>query len=310
MGSSVYFKGAQQDFLTRQQTFELAKQRRKQVRVQHADSECSFRPKISDASRQLVSNNLDFVGETLDDKVNHLAVKDAKRREQVRMALEELQYRECTFRPDVNGTSQVQRLEHATSTDTADSLEVHERLYRSGLGKMRSCDMLEQEEFSFQPQVEAKTAKRFAHIKTHYSSNGQGIMESIREDLERKQELLLERRQEMEERQQASCTFVPEISGQYEEPQQPVVVSGLGRFFELRSLAQRQRIEQEQREVRVFRPEQCTTRCGGVTIPEPFELSYNHRDEAPEVRRAWEAAGEFGETACAHWTGKPSPGEA
>lgn len=53
--ASVYFQGPQQDFLTRQETFELAKQKRMDVRAQHLETECSFQPKITETSRQLVS---------------------------------------------------------------------------------------------------------------------------------------------------------------------------------------------------------------------------------------------------------------
>lgn len=49
--TSVYFQGPQEDFLTRQQTFELAKQKRMDVRTQHLETECSFHPKITETSR-------------------------------------------------------------------------------------------------------------------------------------------------------------------------------------------------------------------------------------------------------------------
>eukprot|EP00416_Gambierdiscus_australes_P035372 CAMPEP_0171118904 /NCGR_PEP_ID=MMETSP0766_2-20121228/95867_1 /TAXON_ID=439317 /ORGANISM="Gambierdiscus australes, Strain CAWD 149" /LENGTH=80 /DNA_ID=CAMNT_0011581523 /DNA_START=15 /DNA_END=254 /DNA_ORIENTATION=- len=79
-------------------------------------------------------------------------------------------------------------------------------------------------------------------------------MENIREEMERKQELLLERRREAEAQQLVGCTFTPETHGgrSYEEPQRPVVVSGLARFFELRTLAQKRQQELQQREVKVF----------------------------------------------------------
>ena len=56
--ASVYFQGPQQDFLTRQQTFELAKQKRMDLRAQHNETECSFQPKITETSRQLVSGQV------------------------------------------------------------------------------------------------------------------------------------------------------------------------------------------------------------------------------------------------------------
>ncbi|CAJ1335105.1 unnamed protein product, partial [Effrenium voratum] len=67
---SVYFQGEQQDFLTRQQTFELAKQKRIEVRAQHMEKECSFQPKITETSRQLVCNNVEMLGETPEERIN------------------------------------------------------------------------------------------------------------------------------------------------------------------------------------------------------------------------------------------------
>merc|ERR1719181_599351 len=75
---SVYFQGPQQDFVTRQETFELAKQRRQELRSQHADAACTFKPEISDASRQIVSGNIEFVGETVEERINRMAVKDVE----------------------------------------------------------------------------------------------------------------------------------------------------------------------------------------------------------------------------------------
>merc|ERR1719181_2553484 len=81
---SIYFQGPQHDFVTRQETFELAKQRRQELRSQHADAKCTFKPDISDTSRQMVSANIEYVGETSEERFNRLAVKDVQRRDQVR----------------------------------------------------------------------------------------------------------------------------------------------------------------------------------------------------------------------------------
>jgi hypothetical protein len=291
--SSVYFQGAQQDFLTRQQTFELAKKRRMEVRRQHDEAQCTFAPEISDISRQLVSGNLEFVGETLEDKVNRLAVKDVEKRDQSRGALEQLQYRECTFKPAVNPASQalVSRLEDFSSdsvgADAAAGLGVHERLYRSTLsGKTNMRDDSRNDECTFRPQIEASMGKRFSHVKGRYSNHvAEDVMENIREDMERKEEQLLERRLEQEEQERAACTFTPGLKAHYEEPQRPVVVSGLGRFFELRGLALRKQQEQQERETKVFYPEASRQRCVGVTIPEPFELSGTSHNGTKSERR-------------------------
>lgn len=275
--SSVYFQGAQQDFITRQQTFELAKQRRMEMRTQHAEADCSFRPKISETSRQMVSTNLDFLGETVQERVQRLAVKDVQRREELRGALQQLHYQECTFKPEVNAVSQ-QLASRAEGAMCGSKVPVHDRLYKAGLAKARVGESSQLEDCSFRPQLDPATAKRFAHVKPHYSSNGARVMENIREELERREEHVMERRRELEERERAECTFTPGTRKVYEEPDRPVVVNGLGRFFELKSLALRKQQEQQEREVKAFRPEVARARCSGVTIPEPFGLS-GPRDE-------------------------------
>lgn len=280
--SSIYFQGAQQDFLTRQQTFNLAKQRRMELRAHHAKSKCSFQPKISDTSRQIVSFNIDFVGETTEDRVNRLAVKDVERRNHLRGQLEQIHYQDCTFKPAVNSASQIlaSKLEASDFAESGPS-PVHERLYRSALEKLKSTDNShEEEEYSFKPQMDPKSAKRFAHVKAHYASSGSGVMENIQEDLERKEEHLMEYRCKMEEQQKNECTFTPASRKSYEEPHRPVVVSGLNRFFELKGIALRQQQEKQERETRVFRPEQSNTHCSGVTIPEPFDLSNGRSDDS------------------------------
>lgn len=288
--SSVYFKGAQQDFVTRQQTFALAKQRRLEVRVHHADSStCSFRPRILDASREIVASNFDYVFETPDEIINRLACKDVERRERQRSILEQQRYHDCTFKPDVNNFSHVlvSRTEDAVScTDSSSSgLPVHERLYRSAQNKCKSSDDSTAEECNFKPQVHPNSAKRFAHVKARYTSTGSGIMENIREQLERREELLRERRREMAEEELANCTFAPEpYKPPLEELQRPVSVPGLDRFFQLRSLAQRQQQEMQERQARLFRPETCTKRYSGMTIPEPFDLSFQ-REASLKARR-------------------------
>lgn len=289
---SVYFQGAQQDFLTRQHTFELARRRRAEMRLQHAEAECPFAPKISEHSRQLVSLNVDFVGETVEERVDRLAGRDAARKERLRGALEQLQYRDCTFRPSLNTTSQalaaaVRDRDVAAGESVSDA--VHERLYRSALGKPVSCgDEASQRdsECSFQPQLDQKSARRYAHVKPHYTHAGSCVMDTIKDELLKREEHLAELRHAREEELQEQCTFAPETGRAYEEPRTPVPVSGLGRFFELRELAQKQQQDREERERRAFRLEQAgaAPRFHGVTIPEPFELSHAPARERPAAR--------------------------
>lgn len=99
-------------------------------------------------------------------------------------------------------------------------------------------------------------------------------MESIRQEQEKKAEYLLERRRELEEERSADCTFTPFVTEGFQDIQRPVAVSGLDRFFELKTLAFKKQQEQLQREQKVFRPESLgASGVNGVTVPEPFQLS-------------------------------------
>jgi len=277
----VYFQGPQQDFVTRQQTFELAKQRRQELRAHHADSKCTFKPEISDTSRQIVSGNIEYVGETLDERINRLAVRDVERREKVKAELEELHYKECTFKPALNPTSQMiaSKFDDVASMDSADpNAAIHERLYRLPLNRSKCSDDSRADECTFAPAMSSHNAKRFAHVKSRYSAqNGSHLMDNIQEELQKKEEHLSEKRREREEEYYAACTFNPETTKSYQEPDSVVVVSGLGRYFELRDLARRKEEDQAKREAKVFRPN-SKMRCDGITIPEPFALSRGGKD--------------------------------
>lgn len=286
--SSVYFQGPQQDFLTRQQTFELAKQKRMEVRSNHAEAVCSFKPEISGTSRQMVSNNLEYVGETPEERVDRLAVKDVERRDKVRDALEQLHYRDCTFRPAVNPMSQ--RIARDDMSDcSADVTPVHERLYRpSSNNKSRSTDDARMDECTFKPAMDAKSMKRFGHVRPSYDSSGTRVMENIRDAQDRREEQLMTRRLEVGEQERQECTFTPGTHRPYEEPSCPVVVSGLDRFFELKEMASKRQRELHDRHLKVFHPEASNTRCNGVTIPEAFNLSKRREDS--QTRKASRAS--------------------
>lgn len=61
------------------------------------------------------------------------------------------------------------------------------------------------------------------------------------------------------------------ISANAPRLQGPVVVRGLERYLELKQLAERQKVEAEERAAKVF----LTNPCGkqGTTVPQPFQLA-------------------------------------
>ncbi|CAJ1374603.1 unnamed protein product [Effrenium voratum] len=266
-------------FIARQESFEKEKQFRMQVRRQHALADCTFQPRISASSEQLTSCNAELIGETPEERIQRLAVKDVSRRRLEQQKLQEALYRECTFQPALSPNSETIASARRASSP---SRGVHLRLYEEGVEKERAKAIPLAQECSFKPQLDPRASKRFAHVKPHYSSPDD-ISDSIRQQQERKAEQLLERHAERERAEVAGCTFRPELREVLDS--QPVVVSGLGRFFELRSLAQRQQEEQLQRESKVFHREAKVPT--GITIPEPFALSSGNRSARSMSEMSW-----------------------
>lgn len=269
--ASVYFQGAQQDFLTRQRTFEAARQRRRDIRIQHASDKSAFTPKINVSSRQLVATNLDFLRSTPSDTTERLAVKDVGRRGQRQQDLVKLHYQDCTFKPALNRASR----QMAARSPSVDSLAAGavQASRPAAEGRSKSSADHEVDKCTFKPVVSPGTAKMFAHVRSHYTGHGAAIMDQVRQELERKSEQLAARRRELEERELAECTFAPGTSKPFEDRLEPVRVSGLDRFFELRDLAARRQQEQQRREEKLLSPDLSDARIGGLTIPVPFELS-------------------------------------
>lgn len=290
---SVYFQGAQQDFLTRQNTFEAARQRRRVIRSRHAEAKCSFKPDINVSSRQLVASNLDFLKSTPQGTTERLAVKDVDRRGQRQQHLADTHTQDCTFQPAVNNPAPSQTVGSAASpgkaTGASGGESAHERLYRAAMERPKSVGSPESEECTFKPQVDPEAARRFAHVKPHYAGSGSDVMEKVKVELDRRSGALAEKRRIAEAKEMALCTFSPRLGGgcHYEDRTRPVPISGLDRFFELRSLAIRKREEQQSREEQVFRPELSDARCFGVTIPVPFELSTTSLREARSQSAPW-----------------------
>eukprot|EP00434_Breviolum_minutum_P004112 symbB.v1.2.003623.t1/scaffold203.1/size271217/15 len=258
-----------QDFLARQKSFEKERRFRKEVREQHAFAGCSFRPRLNDYSEQLTACKVELIGETPEDRIERLAVKDVNRRQLKQQELQQASFnRDCTFRPALSPQSEAIAMSRRPSSPSG----IHKRLYDEA--KLRSRETSPQRLGDFHPQLDPRSSKRFAHVRPHYSKS-EDIMESIRRQQDRRAELLLKRQEERMQAEIMDCTFRPELCKATGHGA-PVVVSGLGRFFELKSLAQRQDLEQRAHEAKAFRLGCTHGPPLGITIPEPFALSQSN----------------------------------
>ncbi|DBA05429.1 TPA: hypothetical protein N0F65_007591 [Lagenidium giganteum] len=163
----------------------------------------------------------------------------------------------------------------------------------------------EEAECTFKPNVASKPRVCFSTSKIEAKPSNtkslwksDNILHMIEAQRQQRDDELEAKRNARELEELRECTFQPRISRKSEllsrkqkhessvdpdraprssKRERPVIVRGLGRFLELRELARRQRVEQQQREDRVFQP-QTTYEPRNYTVPKPFKLSEPSKD--------------------------------
>lgn len=220
-----------QAFLERQQSYEEARRFRNRVRLEHAEADFTFRPAITEGSEHLRARNPEMLGESLEERIERLAVRDVARRQLVRSEMQKSMFRDCTFAPSVSQQSTL--INSARAMRSSADGGVYDRLYADAVAKekMREASPARAEN-SFQPQLDRRGSRLYSHVRAHYTKPAD-IMASIQQQQDRRAELLLRRHAEKEHAEVADCTFRPELCRPHVE-NQPVVVSGLSRYFELR----------------------------------------------------------------------------
>lgn len=282
--SSVYCTGPQQDFLIRQDTFEAARQQRRQVRERHGEeSTCPFAPRIAGKSRLMVASHIDFVRGTPDETTERLAVRDVGCREQrMRKRIQATDQEGCTFAPKVDPLSR--QIVRAASACGAPQQAAHDRLHQGAAERRSSAGAGPEDsvaECTFKPRVSPGTARMFPHVRSRYAGSGEQVTANVQSELGEREQNTATLRRAREEQMAAECTFAPSVRKAVVRSTDAFVVSGLGRFFELKALASRQHEEERQREQQAFKCNFEEERCGGITIPVPFGLS---RDQRPAQR--------------------------
>jgi len=208
-------------------------------------------------------------------------VHDAKKREEIREGLGKLQYKECKFQPSINPVSRalasqmdMERSSRMSSGSdaAAQGSSVHERLHlhaTTANSRSRMEDHPEMQGCTFRPETHVSRDPRWEHVKAHYSKDDPEVLKRIAAEEQEKLERLHEERREKEFQELQGCTFAPEVHQAPNEGQKPVVIRGLGRFFELREMTARQQREKEAGEKAADKGAKCI----GVTVPQPFQLS-------------------------------------
>lgn len=133
--NSVFFQGPCVDFIVRQQTFEDARNQRRELRRKIAEGDMKFQPTISRVSEALARSDANRLGETIEQRVERLSTVEQKRRQHLRQKLSQTAGEDCTFRPEINPVSRILATAEHVDADGRSVSEshhqgpVHERLY-------------------------------------------------------------------------------------------------------------------------------------------------------------------------------------
>ncbi|EFN55803.1 hypothetical protein CHLNCDRAFT_52023 [Chlorella variabilis] len=252
-----------------------------QLRRDLADADLTFQPQLNQRSLQLAAeretqqlfkqpaaarrpSSADF-----QERLRYYSLRKQLKRQ---AAAEAADAAACTFRPDT-GNAVMERYERMAGEEAARMAARRAAKEAEVYGGMQ-----------FRPQLNPRSVA--------LAPTGSGGVHGLASVADRQRQRLAELRQEEEERQRSQCTFQPDTSkprvkGYYDEyhppkahapisiahaaKQGPVVVRGLERYLELKQLAERQKVEAEERAAKVF----LTNPCGkqGTTVPQPFQLA-------------------------------------
>ena len=311
---SSLFKAAP-SFFDRQETFKELKNLRLEriAKEEMKKVDCTFRPKLisrslssksclcDDDARSEVSSCSYRSGHH--ERILHLSL-DGDRFRAARAAKEQNHYSQFTFRPQI---SQSQKSFERLGLGRISS---RTSLSAPNTPRGRALENVEasfKDSYTFNPQLNKKSVEIVnrlravtANLSPNLVANNNELArvsssKSLQLDLSQT-ETLPERietwrlRKELEinrfrkirdEKEIEECTFAPQTLPQrrVSQPQKPVPVPGLSRFFEFRNLALQKKKEQEEREQKVFLTDPSKLESVRSSQPKPFHLESNRRSE-------------------------------
>jgi hypothetical protein len=239
--------------------------------------------------------------------------RDADRVVQKQEALREAYYGQFDFRPRIDAISR--RIGRSRTA------EEHHR-NAEGEAKRRALELEKQrafeEEHTFRPSLVDKPDRILAATRTNpfrLAVGQEGLADRLRALQEARDQRIAQARRANEYEQLKDCPFQPEVKpAPPPPPPAPVLVRGLARHLELRSLAARQEHDRAEREREAFRVKPAARAAnapGSPTVPKPFRLASDARAQDPKVlaRRAREQA-EAQQAALGECTFRPNTLEA
>ncbi|GMH44293.1 hypothetical protein BSKO_12227 [Bryopsis sp. KO-2023] len=266
------------DFLERQRYFDEKKREQETARqIELEDQECTFSPYTGSADDVLAASRLaGRLAETVEDRVERLAFKDAESRDCNRDALAKQHYSECTFHPEINPNSK-----KLGKSKTVEDLYHESRSKKSVDRAKQAAEVRFSQECTFKPATGRRPGRprSVSAVRGSYSAGPpMDLLTRAQQHQSRKDQKLDHLRKQREKMEFKECTFTPDVIKDSPKQDAPVLVQGLGRHIELQQLAARLKEDQNQREAKAFLTNP-TAPATQFTVPEPFHLT-EARDKA------------------------------
>jgi hypothetical protein len=230
------------DFLNRQQEHLEKHNNEKKLLLSASMENFNFRPSISENSKILI--NCKRSPESFKDKIIRITSGDILKNKEIKEKLTRDVYGKLKFSPDINSLSK----------DLAKSSKGFNDDHRKSTQKEKATAKVAEIEkiCSFSPNLQKN--KKFDEVKSRYAQNEE-IMKGIETSRKEKMEAVKRVKHALEVRNSEKCTFRPKRMNRIFSDGD-VKVKGVDRFYELRSMAFKQKEELEEREKRVLYKDQ------------------------------------------------------
>ena len=243
-------------FLDRQKAFSAAQDAKLALLKRMASRECTFHPEVAPQSEALLAAR----GRFSTDITHRLAVEVVQeQRQRAERLMQKMKANQPSFIPTIDKVSE------ALAATKRALTPVHERLHADSTALRQRP--------STPPLPPQHHNPELLHVEGHYNFlDPKHLVDRINGEASARTARLAEERLQKEKDLLAACTFQPVT---HTEPRpssaRPILVRGLDRYLDLKSLADLQRSEKMERQRKIAGG--SSNRRLNLTIPKPFTFS-------------------------------------
>lgn len=206
---------------------------------------------------------------SVEEKLDRMSREEHEKRENKKAMIQQEYYAKYSYEPKINHISkQIARNSSLDELAYDEEGKIRKRLLAGQLTaeKEQVC--------TFKPDIN----KYKFSVQSKYA-DADNLLDNIKEEIRKKDEKVDVYRSIKDSEELKDCTFKPKIKNKKPESSHPVIVSGLDRFLELKELKKRYDQEKKEREDKVFGLKNKNNRDNYYTVPEPFNLTAENKDE-------------------------------